>query len=389
MIVKAGLLIVALLFMLLGIAGGCGASGTAGATTTVPAATSLEAPSTSVTAAAPAADATVALTDQAGRTVVIPASIKTVYCTSPMGTNLMYMLAPEMLVGWNITPTSLEKEYIPEKYRTVVGLGGWFGKNTTGNVEEIIKRDPDVILDLGTLDEGAVSQADRIQDLVKIPVIMVDGSLVKSGDALRYIGKLVGAESRAQELAAYCDEVIQEAQANSAKLSESQQRVRVYYAEGAKGLNTDPMGSSHTEVLDLVGGENVAQVELDPAGYGMSPVSFEQVLLWDPEVILVASDPAEESNVYQQITTGADWSQIAAVKTNDVYQIPRGPFDWFDRPPSISRILGVRWLGNLLYPDLYSYDMETEVRAFYELFYHIDLTDEQFQKLTSRAMRDN
>jgi iron complex transport system substrate-binding protein len=81
-----------------------------------------------------------------------------------MGTNLMYMLAPEMMVGWNITPTDLEKKYIPEEYRGVIGLGGWYGKNTTGNVEEIIKRAPDVVLDLGTLDEAAISEAEVLKD---------------------------------------------------------------------------------------------------------------------------------------------------------------------------------------------------------------------------------
>jgi hypothetical protein len=32
----------------------------------------------------------------------------------------------------------------------------------------------------------------------------------------------------------------------------------------------------HTEVLELVGGANVAQVGLDSSGYGMSPVSLER-----------------------------------------------------------------------------------------------------------------
>ncbi len=130
----------------------------------------------------------------------------------------------------------------------------------------------------------------------------------------------------------------------------------------------------------------MAQVEI--SSYGMAPVSFEQVLLWNPDVILVASDPAEESNVYEQITTGSRWADISAVKTGRVYQIPRGPFDWFDRPASISCILGVKWLGNLLYPELYPCDMEAEVRDFYRLFLHIDLTDAQLERLLARALAE-
>jgi iron complex transport system substrate-binding protein len=361
---------------------GCGSDIQASAATpsTQPAVTA-----SSETSTTEAERTTVTIVDLAGRKVAVPYPIKTVYCSSPMGTNLMYMLAPDMMVGWNISPTKLEKKYIPEQYRSVVGMGGWFGKNTTGNIEEIIKRAPDVVLSLGYLDSAAVSEAERIQGLLNIPVIMVDGSLTKSGDSLRYIGALLDQEARAEELAAYCDGVVQEAQTIAAKLSDAD-KVKVYYAEGGKGLNTDPAGSMHTEVLDLVGGGNVADVEMQ-SDYGMSAVSLEQVLAWNPEVILVASDPAEESNVYEQITTGADWSTITAVKEKRVYQVPRGPFDWFDRPPSISRILGIRWLGNLLYPDLYQYDMRSEVKAFYTLFYHIDLTDAQLGELMARAVK--
>jgi len=347
--------------------------------------------STEATATTGASDSTVAaeantvsFTDQGGRHVTVPASIKSVFCTSPIGTNLMYMLAPDMMVGWNVTPTNVEKQYIPEKYRQYIGLGGWYGKNTTGNVEEIIRRDPDVVFDIGTMNETYVDAANRTQELLNIPVVMVDGSLEKSGAALRYVGSLIHREERAEELAAYCDKVIQEAQAIAAKLTD-EQKVKVYYAEGAKGLNTDPAGSQHTEVLNLVGGQNVAQVELDASGYGMSAVSLEQVILWDPDVILVASDPTEESTAYQEITTRAEWSGISAVKNRRVYQIPRGPFDWFDRPPCISRIIGVRWLGNLLYPDLYAYDIKTEAKDFYKLFYQIDLTDAQYDQLMVRA----
>ncbi len=327
--------------------------------------------------------ATVTITDQAGRQVVVPAEIDTVFCTSPMGTNLIYMLAPDKMAGWNVTPTAIEKEYIPERYRGIVGLGGWFGKGTTGNVEEIIKRAPSVVLSVGAHDASATEEADRIQGLLNIPVVVVAGALEESGPALRYIGELLGVEQRAEELAAYCDEVVSEARANSARLSDAQ-KVRVYYAEGMEGLNTDAEGSEHTEVLELVGGVNVAQVG-DQSDYGMAPVSLEQVLSWDPELILVASDKDQESTAYQQIATGEQWKTVAAVKDGRVYQIPRGPFDWFDRPPSISRILGVRWLGNLLYPDLYQYDMPAEVTKFYKLFYHLDLTQAQLEWLLGHA----
>jgi len=115
----------------------------------------------------------ITITDDGGREVAIPTRVDKIFCTNPVGTYLVYTLAPDKLAGWNITPSKLEQAYIPEEYRPVVGLGGWFGKNTTGNVEEIIKAAPDLVLSVGDIDESAISDADRIQDLLNIPVVLV------------------------------------------------------------------------------------------------------------------------------------------------------------------------------------------------------------------------
>ena len=61
---------------------------------------------------------------------------------------------------------------------------------------------------------------------------------------------------------------------------------RIYYAEGMKGLNTDPSGSVHSLLIDLAGGVNVAQTDILP-GKGMTDVSLEQIYRWNPDLILV------------------------------------------------------------------------------------------------------
>ena len=163
---------------------------------------------------------TITITDDGGRQVTIPAQVDKVFCTSPLGTYLVYTLAPEKLAGWNITPTELEQEYIPEEYRPTVGLGGWFGKNTTGNVEEIIKRGPDLVLSIGDMDEA--------DDLRRRPH---PGTAQHPGGAGRlHSGRRPATptassascwanEERAEELAEYSDEVIAKAQENSAPRS--------------------------------------------------------------------------------------------------------------------------------------------------------------------------
>ena len=77
---------------------------------------------------------------------------------------------------------------------------------------------------------------------MNIPVVVVDGGLTESGK-LSIHRQASGARERAEQLAAYCDEVLAEAQANTARLADTD-RIRVYYAEGPEGLNTDPEGSA-------------------------------------------------------------------------------------------------------------------------------------------------
>ena len=324
--------------------------------------------------------------DHAGREVRLDLPVRSIYCTSPAGSILVYTVAPDLLIGWNVTLTAIEREFLEPKYLDLPVLGGWFGKNTTGNVEEILKADPDVIISMGQVDQTAVSVVEGLSGQLKKPVVMIDGSLDKLPEAYELVGQITGSTDVAGQLASYCRATLDEAERKAAGIAE-QDRITVYYAEGPEGLQTEPSGSSRTRVLELVGGRNIAQMEATQGAGGMSPVSLEQVIAWDSDVILVGSDPGGEYNVHQKILTGNGWSGLRAVKARRVYQIPHGPFNWFDRPESVNRIFGVRWLGNLLYPDVFPYDIRSEATDFYKLFYHVDLTAAHLDTLLERSCR--
>jgi hypothetical protein len=131
------------------------------------------------------------------------------------------------------------------------------------------------------------------------------------------------------------------------------------------------------------GGVNIANVELK-GGMGMSEVSLEQVLAWDPDVIITWNQ--EQSGYYPQLLEDPKWKELKAVKEGKVYEIPCAPFSWFDRPPSVNRILGLKWLGNALYPDIYNYDLTKEIKEFYSLFYHSDISDQDAKDLLKNAV---
>jgi iron complex transport system substrate-binding protein len=303
-----------------------------------------------------------------------------------MGEILMYTLAPGKITGttWNLDADA--RRYLTDEYNRKPLLGGWFGKNTTGNPEVIIKAKPDIVLSVGYLNNTDISSAERIQKQLGIPVVMVDGRLSSVDTAYRFVGALVGEAARADTLARYCRETLDRVTAVAAAVP-PQERVRVYYAEGLNGLETDPKGSMHAEVLEVAGGINVADVP-QAGAFGRAAVSFEQLLLWKPQTIIVQLDRgyADGTGNYARITANPAWRNLDAVKQGRVYEIPSLPFGWFDRPPCVNRMIGLRWLANLLYPDRMKLDIRAEAKQFYALFYHKKLSESECEELLDHAL---
>jgi iron complex transport system substrate-binding protein len=326
------------------------------------------------------------ITDMAGRTVKIPAVVKSVYSTSPMGEIIMYTLAPSKIAGTTWTLDSEEKSMLMDEYVKKPVLGGWFGKNTTGNPEVIIQAHPDMVLSMGDIDNASISSSKRIEEKLGIPVVMIDGTLSSIDKTYRFLGDIINEKKRADTLAEYCRSTFDTIVSISSKIPYDK-RIRVYYAEGTDGLQTDSKGTMHAEIIDIAGGINVAEV---PAlkGFGRASVSFEQLLVWKPEIVLVCLDHgfAHGTENYSNIVNSNSWHAIDAVAKGNIYCIPSIPFNWLDRPPSVNRMIGMRWLANLLYHDRFGMDIRKETEKFYALFYHKKLTQAELDIILKNAV---
>ena len=101
--------------------------------------------------------------DMAGRDIQVPDVVKSVYSTSPVGTNFMYTFDDRMVAGLNVDLSDEEKRFTAEYYQNLPNLGGWYGKGNEGNIEEIIKADPDLVLASG-VDQPSIDTADQLQE---------------------------------------------------------------------------------------------------------------------------------------------------------------------------------------------------------------------------------
>ena len=326
------------------------------------------------------------ITDVAGRSVTIPGvdALKKIYYTGAPGQIYCFTLAPELAGGSTMEFTPAELEYLPEGTKDLPYLGTLSGGKEL-NPEAIMAANIQVMFSVTTAtpSEADKSQADDLQKQTGIPVVVLDGSLDKTAETYKTLGELLGKEEAATKLAAYCEDALNKVDAAVATVP-ADKRLSLYYAEGPEGLQTEPEASPHALSYKLAGAKNVADGVEVGKGKGMSPVSLEQVLAWNPEVI-IAWDDAVRGGADEVIRTDPNWSTIKAVQDGRVYTMPNVPFSWCDRPPAVNRILGVQWVANTLYPKAYDVDMVKVTKEFYSTFYHRDITDAQAKSILGNS----
>jgi iron complex transport system substrate-binding protein len=323
------------------------------------------------------------ITDMSGRTLEIPVKIDRIISTVPMTTFVVYALAPEKLIGINMNPNKINgRVYMTDEFLSLPNIGGWFGKQT-GNYEIFMSMNPNIIIAGEGIGDFATVLEEHQQVFGDIPVVgVLEARNSRSyDDAILFLGNLLGEEEKADELVEFYRRVVTTVTDRVSDLPEDE-LVRVYYAEGPKGLLTDPTGSFHSELIDVAGGINVADCAILP-GVGQTSVSMEQVTRWNPDVI-IAGDPT----FYSAIFSDPLWQSIPAVRNQRVYLVPQSPYCWFDRPPGINRIIGIPWTARILYPQIFSdMDMTALTKEFYLKFYHYELSEDELNSLLVPSLR--
>ncbi len=322
--------------------------------------------------------ATRSFTDSCGRTVEIPTNITKIAPSGSLAQIVLYSLCPDKLIGLSGKFSNTAKKFIDAKYTDLPVFGQFYGKNVNMNIEAIAAAKPQIIIDIGEKKKTVKQDMDGIQKQVGIPVIFVEATLDTMSKAYLTLGDILSENDQAEKLSDYCVQTMADAKEKSASIPESK-RVKIYYAEGKSGLQTNPAGSIHADVIDMIGAVNVAKIPIT-SGTGGNEVSIEQILKWAPDAMLFGPN-----SIYGTVEKDSLWKDFSAIKNHKVYEVPDGPYNWMGRPPSINRLIGIKWLGNLLYPDVYQYDMVKEAKDFYTLFYHCTLTDDQANSLLKNS----
>lgn len=319
---------------------------------------------------------TVLFTDSAGRTVEVPAAIERIAVSGPLAQIVLFALCPEKLVGIATAWNESAKAYLPTDYYNLPELGQLYGGKGEMNLETLLAIGAQVVIDVGEPKSTIVEDLDALQAQTGIPFVHITMTTATMGDAYRTLGALLNLSQEAEALAAYCDRVY----ARTLEIADKVNKVSLLYLSGDKGLNVIAKGSYHAEIIDLLS-DNVAVVD-EPSAMGTgNAVDMEQLLLWNPDVILFGP-----GSVYAAVGQDDTWQRLSAIQTGRYYEVPLGPYNWMGFPPSVQRCLGMIWMAQLLYPDEAQYDLYAAVAEYYQLFYHCGLTRAQYNALIENSI---
>jgi len=326
-------------------------------------------------------NATVIFTDSVGREVEVPANITRVAISGPLAQIVIFALAPDKLVGIATNWSAEAEQYLATEYYNLPLLGQLYGGKGELNLEELLAVDPQVVIDVGEPKSTIAEDLDALQEQTGLPFVHITAYTDSMGDAYRMLGELLNMKAEAEVLASYCDEVYANTVAIMDTVGENG-KVNLLYCLGDNGLNVIAKGSYHAEVIDLLA-NNLAVVD-EPSSKGTgNEVDMEQILLWNPDVIIFAPE-----SIYDTVGTDKTWQDVTAIANGDYYEVPFGPYNWMGFPPSVQRYLGMMWMAQLLYPEVAQYDLYSEVARYYELFYHCDLTEAQYNVLVANSINE-
>ena len=311
-------------------------------------------------------------TDDANREVIVSISPQRVVPSGQYAEAVLKTLCPEKLIS---TPSAQGSTPVlhgaPETGQLFVPEEG----SSSIDASTIIELIPDLIIDVGDYKDGLELQLNNLEAQTNTPTLYVDASFDNLASAYRALGALLDCAERAEQLACYIEDT-------SNRISSIQSgiidRKRVLFCEGPDGLSVRGAQSYQAQAIKKIGAISAAQYDAEANSID---VDHADIADWNPDIILFASGSCYEALASDEVRWGA-WRIVPAITSGRFFSVPFRQYSWFGSPPLLAQSLGMLWLGNLLYPDAYVFDIAEEARAFYRLFFNVDISPSEAAVLT-------
>lgn len=268
-------------------------------------------------------------TDEAGRTLEVDGPPRRIVSVAPNVTEILFALGLEdRLVGVSVycqyPPMALKKEKI----------GGYINPS----LEKIVALRPDLVI--GIAEGDLKTFVDKLAGL-KVPVYITNPrDALEVLISIQRIGEVTFAPDPARRIVRSMEERVRKVQDKV----QGRPRPRVLHILDFNPLISAGKGTFVDDLIRLGGGRNVAETAT-----GKYPrFSMEEVLVQDPEVILLASMKSQDPMVKQR-RWWERWKTISAVKQGRIYVLDS---DLIHRPsPRMAE--GLEQVAKAIHPEIF------------------------------------
>lgn len=294
----------------------------------------------------------VAVTDQLGREVTIEEAPERIVSGYYISTSLLLALnQQEKLVG--IEAKAKERSIYRLSAPEIVDLPN-VGTAKEFDLEGCAALEPDLVIVPARLKDVIPSLEEL--GLTVIAVNPEDQELLE--EAMDILAAACKKQDQAKALHAF----IEQALSDLKEKLEGTEAPTVYLAGNSALLSTAGPAMYQNSMIVNAGGKNAAG-ELSDSYW--AEISYEQLLAWNPDYIILASDA---SYTVDSVLDDPTLSDCSAVRNGNVYQLPNAIEAWDSPVPG--SVLGSLWLANVLHPEQYTVEMwEQSAVEFYETFY--------------------
>lgn len=307
------------------------------------------------------------VTDMAGRTVKLPAEIKTIATFGSIG--VLNAFVETMGEGSKIcnemSPSFTKKD--TWKYQYVfapqIKNGPVFEDASRAiQMEKVLQAKPDLCL---SMDKATVDLL-AAQGLNVLYISWDKPEDVKT--CITLLGDALNKKDVAADYLAWFDKTVARAQELTKNLKEQDKKKLVY---GSVSTLTQPHLIAEWWI-PAAGGISVT----DNGRTAQSlTYTMEDLLQWNPDVMIL-SDKAIEKDVLAE----ARLANISAMKNQQVFIVPCVAHVWGNRTPE--QPLTILWTINKLYPQLETTEaLKQDISYFYSHFFKINLTDDQLKEI--------
>jgi iron complex transport system substrate-binding protein len=315
------------------------------------------------------------VTDRNGRTVQVPVEPKKIACFfGPSYEKLFLLGSADKVAAMSLKQSPWAHKLNPALKKVVV-----MPSYTDPDVEKLLQLGVDLVF------YWQWPQQTRRMASAGIPVVCPYDSARSPGSSaefmraykeeIRFYGQVLGEKARkiAESYCSYYDDTMRRIVSITSKIPEKR-KPTVYYITGRNVFATQGGAGTSRWLLEMAGGRMVSQ----DLKQNFLDVTMEQVIAWDPEVILVGGLTSPDA-----IRNDPRWKTIRAVRENRVYTCPEGVFIWGHG--SSEGHLFVLWLAKILHPDRFrSFDLVRETRDYFSRFYHYPLTGDEAMRILKR-----